>query len=96
LRDHHNAKLLGGTQHFSDTQIVGPSGSYDRLPAIRDTGRFLEKIQDFGYTPESTGTSIQIFWRFWNHYSQHMAAENPGDLSKLTRKNVLSLFAGIA
>jgi hypothetical protein len=50
LRDHQNAKLLGGTQHFSDTQIVGPSGSYDRLPAIRDTGRFLEKIQDFGYT----------------------------------------------
>jgi hypothetical protein len=52
LRNHHNAKLLRGTQHFSDTQIVGPSGSYDRLPAIRDTGRFLEKIQDFGYTQE--------------------------------------------
>jgi hypothetical protein len=56
---------LGGTQHFSDTQIVGPSGSYDRLPAIRDTGRFLEKIQDFGYTHALIGAIYLSIGR-WN------------------------------
>ena len=83
---------------FRLIQLVGTKESRSR-PSGKHCKSFIcsKKAARNQSRKKSTGTFIQVFWRFWNRRSSILRLlEKPGELPPTKTKNVLSFFARIA